>query len=319
MFGGRPVRLRLSGDRLAALLPRAIAHLRVPDPLPAADELRIELWDEAETGVGCAGCCRWSDVEAMGRTSASPDGRYLLVRRALTRTVVDRVAQHIVGWVADARLLTQYEVGRPLQSELLLWHRDRGFQAVHAGLVARGDDGLLLGGPGGSGKSTAALTCMLAGMAYLADDYVAIDESDEAVTGHSVYCSTHVEPAHLERFPALRPHAIPGRLAREDKSLVVLADLPDGVFARSARVRALAFPRVVDADTTRYRPISRTQALVRLAPSSLLLLPYPDAMGPGFENMATLVRRLPVYWLELGRDLDSIPRAVSALLGEVSP
>ena len=70
--------------------------------------------------------------------------------------------------------------------------------------------------------------------------------------------------------------------------------------------------------TTTFRRASRAQALLRLAPSSMMLLPYPDAMGPSFRTMSAIVETLPVYWLDLGRDLTQIPEAVSALIDEVS-
>jgi hypothetical protein len=184
---------------------------------------------------------------------------------------------------------------------------------VHAGLVGRDGEGILLGGPGGSGKSTTALTCLQAGMAYLSDDYVALDRNPGLPVCHSVYCSAHVEPKHLERFPWLRPYAIPGRLAREDKSLILLSDLPGAVLRSSVRLRALVLPQVVDAPTTIVRPASRAQALLRMAPSSLGLLPFPEALSDGFKTLAALVDRVPVFWLDLGRDLDQIPTAVSGI------
>jgi hypothetical protein len=307
------------GDRLAATVPRALAHLQTKDRPVQPDELTIELWDERATGIGCEGCVIGDDLEVPGNTDVSPRGRYVTVTRAQTRTCFDRIGQRMVGWIGDVDRLTQYEIGRPLHSELLLWHRDRGLQALHAGLVGKEGDAVLLGGPGGSGKSTTALTCLMAGLAYLADDYVALGhEGERGVVGHSVYCSTHVEPKHLERFPALRPHAIPGRLAREDKSLVLLSDLPWAVLPPSARIRALAFPRVVDAPRTTFRPASRAQALMRLAPSSLMLLPFPGLLGPRFEQLASLVQELPVFWLDLGRDLEQIPSVIGALLDEVA-
>ncbi len=318
-FAGKPARLRLSGARLAELIPRALAHLRVPDRPPMRGELVIELWDEAATGVSCAGCLVKEDPEAAGTTEVSENGHHVITTFAQIKTGFDRKAQRIVGWIGDANRLTQYEIGRPLHSELLLWHRDSGLQALHAGLVARNGDGILLGGPGGSGKSTTALSCLQAGMAYLSDDYVAMDLAAQGPpVCHSVYCSTHVEPKHLERFPRLRPHAIPARLSREDKSLILLSDLPWASLRPSVLLRALVFPQVVDSEVTSFRPMSRAQALLRLAPSSLMLLPFPEALSDGFKTLTTLVDRVPVYWLDLGRNLDGIPVAVGSLLDQVT-
>jgi hypothetical protein len=317
-FAGKPTRLRIVGARLAGLIPRALAHLRVPDRPASSGEFRIDLWDESETGIGCPGCRAHEDPAVPGNTEVSASGIQVITTFAQIKSGLDRKAQRIVGWIGNADLLTQYDVGRPLHSQLLLWHRDRGLQALHAGLVGRGEEGILLGGPGGSGKTTTALSCLQAGMAYLSDDYVVVDSNPGGTPlCHSVYCSAHVEPKHLQRFPGLLPHAIPGKLAREDKSLLLLSDLPGAILRSSVRLRAIVFPQVVDAPVTRYRPASRAQALLRLAPSSLGLLPYPGALGDGFQALSALVDRVPVYWLDLGRDLEQIPRAVDQLFDEV--
>lgn len=312
---GRSVLVRVVGRGLSGAIERALRHLRVDSPPGAGSDLTVELWDEDETGVACHGCVAGDDLDAEGSLTVSPDGRFAVTERPQTKTVFDRRGQRIVGWVGDHARLTQYELGRPLHTELLQWHRDHDLLAVHAGLVARQGEGVLFGGPGGSGKSTVALTCLLAGYEYLADDYVGIERgSPGGYVGHSLYCSTHVDPEHLRRFPALRPHAMPGSLPREDKSLIMLSDAFEDRLARSARVRAIALPIVVDSDRSTLRPASKVESLVRLAPSSLLLFPYAGVGQTAFEQLSRIVERLPTYWLELGRNLDEIPLRVREIL-----
>jgi hypothetical protein len=313
----RVVTVRLVGHRLGRMLTRALAHLGVGERLTGPD-LLIEAWDEEETGVTSPGCRAHSDESTPGSTAASEDGRYVVFAQARTKSVLDRSGQHLVGWVAAAAQLTQYELGRPWHSELLLWQRDRGLLPVHAGLIERDGHGVLLGGPGGSGKSTTSLTCMRQGWHYLADDYVAVERGPEgSFTGHGLYCSAHLEPEHLRRFPALMPGAIPGRLAREDKSLVLLSDVEGTRLGRRAEIRLLALPRVADTPESSFRPASKVEALLRLAPSSLLLLPYAGLGHSGFQALSELVEEIPTYWLDLGRDLAQLPLAVAALLDRV--
>ncbi len=312
-FADRPIRIRVVGHGLARDIFRAFSHLqRDPAPEPA---LTIALFDEGETGVGLPGLEPSDDLNEHGETYASDDGFVVLTARPQTRTALHRVDRDLVGWVADHGKLTQYELGRPLHSELMLWHKDRDVQAIHAGLVARDGQGVLFGGPGGSGKSTTALTCLKAGFEYMADDYVGLQAlPDGGYDGHSLFCSTHLEPGHLEKFPYLRPHAIPGRLPREDKSLVLLSDvLPDGL-SRKARIRAVALPVVVDAPTPRIRPATTIEALLRLAPSSLILLPYAGVAAGEFEKLSTFLESTPTYWLELGRSMDEIPLRIGEIL-----
>lgn len=316
-IAGHPATIRLIGNSLGHTLTRAFSHLRSADS-PAQPALSIEGWDEAETGVPAPLARAVLAEESPGITTASEDGRYVVFERAGSMFAFDRVRRHIVGWVADTGRLTQYEIGRPWHSELLLWGRDRGLQPVHAGFIHRNGDGILLGGPGGSGKSTTSLLCMGAGWDYLADDYVALESRGEGFVGHGLYCSTHLEPEHLRRFAHLEPSAIPGRLAREDKSLVLLSGVAGSRLSARANIRVLALPHVADQATTTFRRASRAEALLRLAPSSLLLLPYQGAGHNGFAALVALVERVPTYWLELGRDFAQLPVAVGDMLADAS-
>lgn len=312
-MAGGTVTVRLIGHRLGATLTRALAHLALPE-LSGTPDLLIEAWDEAETGVGTPVTRARTDHSTPGTTTVSADGRYVVFEQATTHSVLDRAGQHIVTWVAGAEWLTQYELGRPWHSELLLWQRDRGLLPVHAGFIERDGLGVLLGGPGGAGKSTTALVCMRAGWSYLADDYVGIEALPEGgFTGHGIYCSAHLEPENLGRFPELVPGAIHGKLSREDKSLVLLSTVAGSSLTGTAEIRVLALPRVVDAAETRFRPASKTEALLRLAPSSLQLLPFAGLGHSGFKMLTALVEQVPTYWLELGRDRGQLPRAVDQL------
>ncbi|MGD2124292.1 MAG: hypothetical protein PVJ76_21360, partial [Gemmatimonadota bacterium] len=231
-FADYPARIRIVGHGLAKDVFRAFQHLarsgEAPDPA-----LYINLWDQKETGLGIDGLRPSEDLNAQGETYVSEDGHVVVTARPQTRTAFQRVERIMVGWVADHGHLTQYEIGRPLHSEMMLWHKDRDVQAIHAGFVSRNGDGVLFGGPGGAGKSTTALTCLKAGFEYMGDDYVGLKAlGGGEYEGHSLFCSTHLEPKHLKRFPYLKEFAIPGRLPREDKSLVLLSEVLPGGLSR---------------------------------------------------------------------------------------
>lgn len=325
-LAGRLVRMRVLGEELARRAHRPIAHLAVPRPLDPdgswteRPELTIDLWDESAVGLACAGCVAHRDLTIQARVTASHEGRFVGEERAQVVTAFDRAAGRIVGWVGDSRRLTRYETGRPLHSQLLLWHRDRAVQAVHSGLVARNGKGVLFGGPGGSGKSTVSLTCLEAGLDYLADDYVGLEPDGRGgYRGYSLYSSTAVDPSHMRRcFPDLVQHEIPGELPHEDKSLVLLSELFPGQLPAVANVRAIALPRVADRVDTAIRPASTFDALLRLAPSSLMALPHSNSGAVGLDVLTDFVSSVPTFWLELGRDLPQIPDAVCKILEEVA-
>ena len=317
-LAGHRVALRIAGRGLARRVPRPLSHLASDDAPADPAELRIDLWDGLETGVPCPiGNLR----DAFYRTW--PFGRHVL---ASTRdettigyqtfqalTLLDRAASRIVGYVAGSERLSLYELGKPLQPLLFAWLSDRQVVPVHAGLVSRNGVGILLGGAGGSGKTTTSLLCARAGFDYLGDDYIALPAAEDgAYRAYGLYSSTWLDPDHARRFPWLV-----GRLMRggteEDKWLVVLADVEGIGLAAETKVGALALPRVTGAEETTWAPASRAEALRRLAPSSILQLPFISP-GPALARMAELAQAVPVYRLELGTDLDRIPRRVAELL-----
>ena len=318
VLGGQSVRLRAVGDQLHQLVTRPFAHLQTePSTTAPPPRLTIDLWDEAETGVGCAGCHIDDDRDLHGQITCSDDGRYVGYRRARSVTLYDRQDRRMLGWSAYEDQALLYEMGRPLHVLLSYWHRDAGLQLMHSALVALDGCGVLFPGLGGSGKSTSALSCLEAGWHYLGDDYISLScTSDGTFMGHSVYSSTHVEPDHLDRFKRLRSHAIPARHEQEDKSLVLLNELYPEQFLASAPICAIALPRVCGAAESSYEPATKGQALLALAPSSMVMVPGRNAQT--MEQLAQLVEHTPCYWMHLGHCLESIAPCVESIVKEVT-
>ena len=320
-FGGRHVRVRIVGRKLADDFCRPFAHVETkekPSPVPS---LTVDLWDEEDTGIARPVESTRDDLEggwsiAGGLFAIPPDGRFVCYEFRESVTWLDRAAQQVIGWTASTQDLSLYERGKPLLPLLAVWYHDRGVQLIHAGLVSRNGHGVLLPGMGGAGKSTSALACLDIGFDYLGDDYIGVQAcTDGSFVGHSLYNSVWLEPDHMARFPLLLPHAIHGRNPGEDKSLVLLSHVLPSQLARSATIRVLALPRVSHASGTRFRPASKSEVLLTLIPNSLFT-PIPRPGSRGFQRLAQLVEHIPSYRLELGRDLTEIPRRVEELLAE---
>ncbi len=314
-IAGRRVRLRVAGDRLADVLRRPLAHL-VDDSASSEVDLAIDAWDAAETGVPVPpaapppGGRTWP--LGSGSISASGDRSVVGYDRIGSRTWIQRAEGRLICAVGDARHLSLYERGKPFHLMLSVWLGDLGMQLIHAGLVARGGEGALLCGAGGSGKSNAALSCLEGGLTYLADDYVGLEElPDGSFVGHSLFGSGWLEAHDLPRFPRLAGHALPAAADHESKALVFPA-AGGGALGRSAVIRALLLPRVAGGRASRARPATWGEAMLALGPSSILLLLAPGASG--LERLARLARSVDRRWLELGEDRGTIAAAVAGVL-----
>ena len=318
LIGGRNVRIRCLGRKLADHINRPFAHLRSSDGASKSTELFIDLWDDNlpgdhqpcnfnENGDG------WHET-----TLETCDRRFIGQRLPNTFSCLDRKQNHIIASIAWHDRIFIYERGKPLSRLLLDWFNGQDVQIIHTGLVARDNQGILFVGKSGAGKSTSSLACISAGFDYLSEDYVGLQLcEDGSFVGHSLYNSLFLRTDHLERFPQLLPYAIRGRMPYEEKSVIILSQVFPERLERAVPIRALVLPRVVNVPEARVRQASKGEALLALGPSSLLQIPNRGLGVCGFNNLACLVARIPCFWLEVGADLTSIPHCLEHLLGEL--
>lgn len=317
VLAGRPVRIRIVGRKLAHFVDLPFAHLRSDEAHSRSPSLTIEMWDEDETEARCHAGLTRDDLDLHPDLKRSAEGRYASYQLQHSLVCLDRYASSMVGYVSNADDLSLYERGRPLHVPLSLWHKSQDIPLIHAGLISKNGSGLLLAGPGGSGKSTSAVTCAYAGFDYLSDDLVGLEvSSKENFVGHSLYNSTFMEADHLKRFSGLTTHAIKGKYSFEKKHLVLLSQITSLRFAQACRVHAVILPRVLHRPTSTLRRASKGEALMALAPSSLLVGDRSHGIE-GFAKLTRLVEQVPCYWLELGGPLDEIPHVLDGLLSEV--
>lgn len=317
-LGGAPVRLRIVGDALAAAMTETFAHLQVAPTSPPA--LQIEVWSEDETGA--TGMRRepplgdgWKARLDGGEVSISADEQYLTYRVGDNSVSwLDRRASRIVGSVRCSKDLLAQERVKPFASLLMQWLRDRGIRIMHAAALAEGERAILLPAPSGSGKSTCATACVDAGMRYLADDTVGLEEHGTgAFVVHSLYGGTRLWPNDGKVFPDWVGHAVrPQNPSEEPKLLLFVGRRYSNRLARRAPVDAIAFPRITSERDTRFRPLKRAEALRALVGSSLFLWLQPRPAD--IEQMLRLATAIPAFALELGSDRSQIAERVRECL-----
>jgi hypothetical protein len=321
-LAGMPVRMRIAGRALAAHYEAAFAHLRTAtQPVDAACGT-IDLWDEAATGVPCPSAVL-EEIAASVRKDLVINIGYLREARVAWYTVrdtcawLDRPGNHVLGCYRDGQHVTLGERTRPLAPLLSIWLHDHDVLVIHAGLVAWQGRGVLFGGAGGAGKSTSALACLSHGFDYLGDDQVGLQEQEDGqFLGYSLFNTTRVAPDHLARFPLLHPHATASEDPADPKSLVFLSPIWPGRVIPSVPIHAVLLPHVCDLPESRLRTAARGEALLHIAQSTLLQL-HPSPGQEGLRRLARLTARVPTYWLDLGRDLASIPIQVEIALRAV--
>jgi hypothetical protein len=182
---------------------------------------------------------------------------------------------------------------------------------LHAGAVANSDGGVLLGGSGGSGKSTSTLACIEAGFKFVSDNYVLMTGGARPVA-HSIFCTAKVRPEGIRFHPRIRGMVREVDPEGEEKYVLDLNRHMPQRLALNAPIDAVLLPRLSDSGRVAVRPTSPTQGLLALAPSTIYQL--PSSRGVLLEPMSELVRRVPTYVLELGGPPDQVPPALAELL-----
>jgi hypothetical protein len=291
-IAGKPVRIRFAGERAAEALSPAFAHLVAPEGPPA---LTLHVWDSGArapetTGAGASYYSEQDGVRALHQPSD-------------VFSVLDAETDTGWVWMPDANGLPYWDYTAPFRHLLGWWLDAQGLRQVHGGAVGTEEGGVLLVGPGGSGKSTTALSTLRdERLRYAGDDYVAVG-SGPAPAVHSLYCSGKVHQADLHRLPHLEP-ALADGVRPDEKAVFYVESAFPGRSIAGFPLRAIVVPRVTDRRTARALPGTRAEALAALAPSTIFQLhpPARDALA----WMAGLVRRVPTFVLELGSDVETI-------------
>ncbi len=310
-IGGYPLVLRFAGSHFGGALTDAFEHLAdPPQPVPA---LTVLLWDSATSGVDLPhGVGSLEDHLERGLPATRPRGTVLAAyqRPDAALSMLEPERDLAIYWVPDARRVPWNDRGGPLRGILNWWMGAHGRQFVHGAAIGTRTGGVLIVGKSGSGKSTTALTCVEAGMAYAGDDYALVELEPPYV--HSLHSSAKLHAHNFERVPHLASLASNAGRVGFEKAIFHLNQLYPAQMVRGFPLRAVLVPSVAERQEPSLSPLSPAAALAGLAPSTLLQL--PGAQPEALRTMATLVKRVPCFRLDLGANLSALPPLLLGLL-----
>jgi hypothetical protein len=317
-LGGKVVRAAFAGPALVGRVWPALAHLAVD---AERADLCVHLWDGESTGVGMVPSPWQPPVLGPGGHLPAAEevglSVYCRVETGMV-TMLDAAAGIAFQWVPSVRALSRHDAAAPLRQILSAWFAGEARCLAHGAAVGLGGRGVLLGGRGGSGKSTTALVCLEAGFDYAGDDYVLVDCDAEGARVHGIYATGKVAASGLARVPGLSrafdaPAAAPELPDSEpEKALAYLDGHAGGRLSRGFPLVALLLPQVAARTDTRLARVPSGAGLRGLAPSTVFQ--HGGGGGAILSTLARLAQRLPCYRLELGSDVAQIPRVIGDLI-----
>ncbi len=310
----RPVLLVVVGD-LVGPLTAPFAHLVDPDGTDEP-ELVVRAWSGPGAGLVDPGLtpdaddARYADLADDRCAMFWPEHSLVQTYR---RSPGPGAPDEALWWVEDPARVGIAEVSMPLRPLIHWWSEAHGLQMVHAACVGSAEEGVLLGGVSGSGKSTTALWALTdPELRYLGDDYVLVDPAAaDRPVAWSLYTTAKVHEPDRGRVPHIDPVVV-GR-PQQDKLVAFLHGPYGDRIVDRLPLRALLLPRVTAEGPPTITPTASAAALRRLGPSTVLQFPGADP-GAVLARLAGLVRRLPSYDFALGNDPAATPAALRSFL-----
>ena len=316
-IAGRTVECRFASVALAERMLESLRHLPEVETPP---DLVIEAFDDESSGATMPPA-PW-DVDQIGAMGVVRDFRSESVRIVFetafgSLSMIDLAVDVGVFWIPSVRQLQYRQSSFPFRQILAWWFAPRAGALAHVAAVQRtpGRPAALLPGRGGRGKSSTALSCLIAGYGYLGDDFCVLTTPAAAGTGwvHPLFSVAKLWDSGLERLPELRRGVLNDPTPDDPKFAVSLARcFPEGVASIGAPVGAVLVPERVESRTSSVQACSPAVALRALAPSTMLAL--ADADGAILRRLAAVVRDVPCHRLLLGTDRDHVVETVASLL-----
>lgn len=264
-------------------------------------------------GPGAPAWPMWRDAYFREREveASLQDGRYRLhyFDECDFWQVYDREARIGVQLMPDATTYPAWDPGAPLRNFVHWRLLDASASLVHAGTLAVEGNGLLLAGPGGSGKSGSVLAGLHSGLQSVGDDYVAVRLKPQPIAIRA-FRTLKQDPAGLARIGIDHPKG--QGVNWQGKYLLRIEDVASAPQRDKLDLKAICLPTVSHTERTMFSPGTAQDAFLALAPSGITQI--PSARPEMFSFAARLSKSLPVFHVRLGADPAEVASAFASFL-----
>jgi len=304
--------LKFAGDRLIPYLAPAIDHLRINDV--SRPDFTICIWDSDSTKVAmvpppCSKDCFTDRGDIWGFNSCRIKAAFHWIECSVN--LMDLENKIGIYWVQTAKSLPYWVMASPLRTLFHWWMEHNRCQLLHAAAVATEKGAVLITGKGGVGKSTAALSCLQAGLFYVADDYV-ITKLKPVPSVVSLYSTAKLNADHVSSFPNLSEFIKNTEKLDQEKAVIFLNPELNKHLISEMPLKAILTPQIAEQDHTTIKPISRWEIQRAMSFTTMSQLPYVGRHT--HDYISNLASSLPHYILEVGRDFSGIPKTISNFL-----
>jgi hypothetical protein len=279
-------------------------------------DLTINIWDNADNDIlpspPWSSPAYYKQETDANHTIAESDVMGVYLQGEDTFNFYDKKNNTAYFSALNAKALPDWICAAPFRTIFHWFFSQNDIHLIHGAVVGVGGKSILLGARGGSGKSTTALSCILSGMDYLADDYAAVDINKKIA--YNLYNSVKITPDSLKNFPQLKEKMWNEKSfgGKKDfgKAIIFLSKYFPAQIKDQSALTAIFIP--ILKKETKVVPASKLSTLLALAPTILFQLPL--AQSNKMEDIKEIVSSLPCYLLELGPDVHKVPKAIASFL-----
>jgi hypothetical protein len=317
-FGPLVVEMKVVGDFFRRRLTQAIEFALSPADLAMRPAWRIIAVDGAQSDAGAPPGWTFpvTSTRHLERLHHCAD-RQLTVRynpATSTWNAVCGTRRLAVVWTADAARLPDWDDAAPCR-DLLHWMTlSTGYFLAHAAAIGVRGKGVLLTGPGGSGKSTTAAAAAMNGLMTAGDDFVLVDP--QAVQAHALYDTIKLDARSAQWFPDLAASAVNQKRDPAAKARIHLSQRRPASFAHRLPINAILLPHAGGATRTSIKAATGAEAMRALVPSTICLLRGGEAET--VRKSTSFLRELPSFHCDLGADPHEAIAAISAFIADLS-
>ncbi len=190
------------------------------------------------------------------------------------------------------------------------WAKHNGLMLLHSACVGVDGKGVLLSARGGGGKSTLAVSCLLGGFDFVADDYVLVNK-EGPLKAMPLYRTVSL---NQDMAAVLKPDMEIVRIDH-DRNDKLMLDASGFSYVNELPVDAIICPRVSDVDEPEIRKTNPGPVLVKLIDSTASQLGVFRDPEP-YRIMSQRLIGKPVYEILLSRDLEKNRDALRKFISE---
>ncbi len=199
-----------------------------------------------------------------------------------------------------------------------LWLKKSGLFFLHAGCIAENNQGILITGHPGSGKSTLSLAAVRAGFQFLGDEQPILRLRQKQVEALAFPRRIRLERKTAGLFSELRPYV---RKSQSRRILFSIENIWPHCITTSCKPRLLFFPSYEIASRPKVQKISTTQAIGKLLQDDYFVWyqnnPLKKLSHNHLELFEQLVKQVRIFKLQYNdRNLFQVPSLFRNLLYE---